>query len=103
MNDNEFWVTIVLACMGFSFFGMVFHYTNEMIKNHHKNKLQWGNDPDNIPPMFEKMTDKVMEERDAELDDLKERVATLERLVTEHHHISESQKLANEIDNLQEK
>ena len=103
MNENEFWMVIVLCGFGISFVGMIMHYVNEAVKNHHKYKQHWGKDPDGIPPMFEKMADKVMEERDAELDDLKERVAILERLVTEQHHISESQKLADEIENLQHK
>lgn len=103
MNDNEFWFSMAGMLGLFFLLWMLLNFVNQYIKQYHKNKQYWGKSPDSIPPMFEKMTDKVMEERDAELDDLKERVATLERLVTEHHHISESQKLANEIDNLQEK
>jgi hypothetical protein len=38
-----------------------------------------------IPPMFQKLLDKAMTERDAEQQRLKERITTLERIVVESH------------------
>jgi predicted transcriptional regulator len=59
----------------------------------------WHKNPRNthVPPMFEKMLEKAMEERDAEIQVLRERVEVLEKIVTDTH-VSVS--LATEIDNL---
>ena len=50
-----------------------------------------------VPPLFEKMLEKAMEERDAEISALKERVQVLESIVVETH---KSKRLADEIDRL---
>lgn len=52
------------------------------------------------PPMFEKMMDKAMAERDAEVARLKERIAVLEAIVTDTH---KSHSLSEEIEKLRER
>jgi hypothetical protein len=61
----------------------------------------WHHSPrnTNVPPMFEKMLEKAMEERDAEIRELRERVEVLEKIVTDNHA---SSSLANEIDKLRD-
>jgi predicted transcriptional regulator len=61
----------------------------------------WRQHPRNthVPPMFEKMLEKAMEERDAEIKGLKERVEVLEKIVTDTHA---SMSLATEIDKLRD-
>src|SRR5687767_6427407 len=61
----------------------------------------WHQNPRNthVPPMFEKMLEKAMEERDAEIQDLRERVEVLEKIVTDSHA---SVSLASEIDKLRD-
>jgi hypothetical protein len=61
----------------------------------------WHHSPRNaqVPPMFEKMLAKAMEERDAEIRGLKERVEVLEKIVTDNHA---SVSLASEIDKLRD-
>ena len=49
--------------------------------------------------MFEKMLEKAMEERDAEIQALRERVEVLEKIVTDSHA---SISLASEIDKLRD-
>jgi hypothetical protein len=52
-----------------------------------------------VPPMFEKMLEKAMEERDSEIRNLRERVEVLEKIVTDNHA---SVSLASEIDKLRD-
>ena len=52
-----------------------------------------------VPPMFQKMMEKAMEERDNEVQALKERVAVLEQIVTDNH---KSNSLADEIERLRD-
>lgn len=61
----------------------------------------WDHDPRNmhVPPMFEKMLQKAMEQRDAEIRSLRERVEVLEKIVTDNHA---SARLASEIDKLKD-
>ena len=53
-----------------------------------------------VPPMFQKMMEKAMEERDNEVQALKERVAVLEKIVTDNHN---SNNLADEIERLRDR
>lgn len=62
----------------------------------------WEHKPRNmkVPPMFDKMVSKAMEERDAEISALKERVEVLEKIVTDNHS---SNRLSDEIEKLRER
>jgi hypothetical protein len=53
-----------------------------------------------VPPMFEKMMERAMEDRDAEVRALKERVAVLEKIITDNHS---SNNLAEEIERLRDR
>jgi hypothetical protein len=53
-----------------------------------------------VPPMFQKLLDKAMAERDAEHERVKERLATLERIVVDSHKRVD---LSGTIERLQEK
>lgn len=66
------------------------------------NRHGWKPDPENthIPPMFSKMLEKAMAERDAEIRSLRERVEVLEKIVTDGH---KSATLADEIEQLRDK
>lgn len=61
----------------------------------------WCENPRNaqVPPMFDKMLEKAMQERDAEIRGLRERVEVLEKIVTDAHA---SVSLASEIDKLKD-
>lgn len=61
----------------------------------------WHDRPRNahVPPMFEKMLEKAMQERDAEIKSLRERIEVLEKIVTDNHA---SSSLASEIDRLRD-
>lgn len=65
-------------------------------------KRDWGNNPNNmqVPPMFEKLLEKAMAERDAEIQNLRERIEVLEQIVTDGH---KSHTLADEIERLRDK
>ena len=62
---------------------------------------RWDRHGENIatPPMFTKMMEKAMAERDAEVRDLKDRIIVLEKIITETH---KSHSLAEEIERLRE-
>jgi hypothetical protein len=62
-------------------------------------KHGWRNNPENmqVPPMFHKLLEKAMSERDAEIQSLRERVEVLEKIVTDGH---KSSALADEIEKL---
>jgi hypothetical protein len=53
-----------------------------------------------VPPMFQKMMEKAMEERDNEVQALKERVAVLEKIITDNHNTNN---LADEIERLRDR
>lgn len=61
----------------------------------------WHHSPRNmnVPPMFDKMLEKAMQDRDAEIRNLRERVEVLEKIVTDSHA---SVSLASEIDKLRD-
>lgn len=61
-------------------------------------KHGWHN-PKNmeVPPMFEKLVEKTMAQRDAEITRLRERIEVLEKIVTDTH---KRHSLADEIDKL---
>jgi hypothetical protein len=62
----------------------------------------WKSDPENthVPPMFNKMLEKAMAERDTEINNLRERVEVLEKIVTDTH---KSSTLADEIERLRDR
>jgi hypothetical protein len=61
----------------------------------------WHERPSNshVPPMFDKLLEKAMQERDAEIRSLRERVEVLEKIVTDNHA---STSLASEIEKLRD-
>lgn len=61
----------------------------------------WKSDPENthVPPMFHKMLEKAMAERDSEIASLRERIQVLEKIVTDTH---KSSTLAEEIEGLRD-
>jgi len=61
----------------------------------------WHERPQNthVPPMFDKMLEKAMQERDAEIKSLRERIEVLEKIVTDNHA---STNLASEIERLRD-
>jgi hypothetical protein len=61
----------------------------------------WHHSPRNthVPPLFDKMLEKAMQERDAEIKNLRERIEVLEKIVTDSHA---SVSLASEIDKLRD-
>lgn len=62
---------------------------------------RWGRHDENIatPPMFNKMMEKAMADRDAEMQNLKERIIVLEKIITDTH---KSHALSEEIEKLRE-
>lgn len=62
-------------------------------------KRGWDSNPQNmhVPPMFQKLLEKAMSERDTEIQALRERVEVLEKIVTDGH---KSHSLADEIEKL---
>lgn len=57
----------------------------------------WSGTQKSSPPMFKKLLEKAMAERDEELQKLKERIIVLEKIVTDSH---KRHSLSDEIDNL---
>lgn len=72
-----------------------------IVRIRHGAERGWHHSPRNthVPPMFEKMLQKAMEERDAEIASLRERIEVLEKIVTDAHA---SSSLASEIDRLRD-
>lgn len=61
----------------------------------------WKSDPENthVPPMFHKLLEKAMAERDTEINNLRERIEVLEKIITDTH---KSTSLADEIERLRD-
>lgn len=100
MSDNEFWFAIFMITGVIVFVKMITSSVMQAIRYHHENRQYWGKTPNGIPPMFQKMTDKAMAERDEVIESLQERVEVLERIVTDQHNQSKARNLADEIDKL---
>jgi len=100
MNDNEFWFTVILLIGIVVLIKSIISGVTVAIKAHQENRLHWGKTPDDVPPMFQKMTDKAMAERDEQIASLQERVQVLEQIVTDQHNQSKARTLADEIDKL---
>lgn len=94
MFDSPFIIPVVaIVCWAFV----------TMIKvRHGVGRHGWRHDPSNIetPPMFRKMFEKEMSDRDSEIQQLRERVEVLEKIVTDGH---KSSSLADEIERLRDK
>jgi len=58
---------------------------------------KWGDEPTTVPPMFEKLVNKAMEERDQQLAILRERIEVLEKIVIDTH---KTHALSEEIEKL---
>lgn len=56
--------------------------------------------PVHTPPMFNKLLEKAMAERDAQIQSLKERIIVLEKIVTDSH---KTHRLSEEIEKLRER
>ena len=100
MNDNELFFSIFLICAVLLFLKMVTSAVTTSIRSYHEGRQYWGKNQNGIPPMFQKMTDRAMADRDADIETLKERVEVLERIVTDQHNQSKARALADEIDRL---
>jgi hypothetical protein len=68
-------------------------------KQFRKDPWSTDNGTRDVPPMFQKLLDKAMADRDAEQATLKERIATLERIVVDSHSRLD---LSGKIDKLSE-
>jgi ribonucleotide reductase alpha subunit len=68
-----------------------------MFKNRRPADPQWGKNTQQVPPLFEKMFEKAASERDEKIRKLEDRIAVLEKIVTDNHGAS---KLADEIEKL---
>jgi len=56
-----------------------------------------------VPPMFERMLDRSMAERDEKYQALEERIRVLEQIVTDSHGKNTRRSLADEIESLRDK
>lgn len=102
MNSNEFWFAVVMIIGVIILVRMITNAVMYGIKAQHEHRQFWGKHPKDIPPMFRKMTDKAMEDRDALIDSLRERIEVLEKIVTDQHKTSRSAALSDEIDKLKQ-
>lgn len=100
MNNNELIFSIVLLVGILIFLKMIASMVTESIKRYHEGKQHWGRNPNGVPPMFQKMSDKAMAERDAVIDSLQERIEVLEKIVTDQYKDTRTRKLSDEIDKL---
>jgi len=58
---------------------------------------KWGDEPTAVPPMFDKLVNRAMAERDARIAGLQARIEVLEKIVIDTH---KSHSLSEEIDKL---
>lgn len=100
MNDNELWFSIALMIGLIFMVRMITGTVLSAVKSHRENRQFWGKTPDSIPPMFQKMTDKAMSDRDELIESLQDRIEVLEKIVTDQHNQSKARSLADEIDKL---
>jgi hypothetical protein len=100
MNDNEFWFSVIMIIGVIVLVKTLTSSVMYAVKTHYENRQYWGKNPRGIPPMFQKMTDKAMADRDELIESLRERIEVLEKIVTDEHKQTRSSKLSEEIDNL---
>ena len=100
MNDNEFWFSVIMVIGSLMLVKIIITAVMAGIRAYHDNSQFWGRNPQGIPPMFQKMTDKAMADRDELIDSLRERIEVLEKIVTDQHRESKSRNLSDEIDRL---
>jgi len=98
--DEDVWIVLIVMAGVLIFVRMITSTVQHSIRSYHENKQHWGRTPKGVPPMFQKMTDKAMEERDEVIQSLRERIEVLEKIVTDQHKQSRSSKLSEEIDKL---
>jgi hypothetical protein len=94
--DREF---VIVAIMVIFVVSIISSTVNSIVKTVVNNRnAQWGkNGNTSVPPLFEKMFEKAASERDDKIRKLEDRVAVLEKIVTDSHGAS---KLADEIERL---
>jgi len=86
-----FFITVIVGIVAFTILSIVKTIAN-------RGAAQWGKDANQpVPPLFEKMFAKAVSERDDKIRKLEDRVAVLEKIVTDNHGAS---KLADEIEKL---
>lgn len=100
MNDNEFWFSVIMLVGVIFLIRMITTAVMAGIRAAHDSRQYWGKNQHGVPPMFQKMADKAMADRDQEITTLKERVEVLEKIVTDQHNQSKARELADEIDKL---
>ena len=100
MSDNELWFSIIMIASALILVRIITTSVTASIRAHHDNRQYWGKNPRGVPPMFQKMTDKAMAERDDLIDSLRERVEVLEKIITDQHNQTKAKQIADEIDKL---
>lgn len=100
MNNNELWFSVIMMIGVLIFLKMIFTGVTTAIKAVYENRQHWGKNPNSVPPMFQKMADRAMADRDEVIEDLQDRVEVLEKIVTDQHNQSKARELAEEIDKL---
>jgi hypothetical protein len=100
MFNSPFIIPVAFA-FAFAWFGVTWIRAHYGIPGPMDRMHRWDHNPKNmaVPPMFQKLMEKAMAERDEEIQALKERVAVLEKIVTDTH---KSHSLAEEIDKLRD-
>jgi hypothetical protein len=90
MFDSPFIVPVAFAVAWFGVTWIRAHYGVP-------HPLRWGDKNTAVPPMFDKMLNKAMSERDEEIAALRERIEVLEKLMVDGH---KSRSLSEEIERL---
>lgn len=100
LNDNSafyvaFWGMVFTAVI----VGMIIYAIVAVVKSKHARDERWRAQNSEVPPLFEKMLEKAMAERDRKQVQLQHRIEVLERIVTDTH---KSHSLTEEINKLRE-
>jgi hypothetical protein len=89
---------VVVAIMVIAVISIISGTILSIVKTVQANKAHWGKNGNlSVPPLFEKMFEKAASERDEKIRRLEDRIAVLEKIVTDNHGAS---KLADEIERL---
>jgi amino acid permease len=100
MNDNEFWFSIIFLIGVVIMLRSISMGISGGMKAFYEGRQYWGKNQHGVPPLFQKLSDKAMAERDQDMTELKERIEVLERIVTDQHNQAKARKLADDIDSL---